>query len=135
MDRVIRYMLDTNTVSHLIKRHTVVQRHVLATPMSSLSVSAITAGELLFGLANLPAAFRLHRAVGELLRRVDILAWNDVVAKRYGDLRADMERLGRVLAPLDMLIASHAVAADMVLVTNDRAFSQVAGLTVEDWTR
>ena len=127
-------MLDTNTVSHLIKAHPAVVQRVLAAPMASLCISAITAGELLFGLAKRPDAKRLHLAVRELLRRVDVLPWNSSAAERYGRVRADMAKDGKVLAPLDLLIATHALAVGAVLVTNDGAFGQVAELQLEDWT-
>jgi tRNA(fMet)-specific endonuclease VapC len=61
-------MLDTNTVSHLLKEHPSVAQHVIAAPMAALCVSAITERELLFGLAMRPEAKRLHLAVRELLR-------------------------------------------------------------------
>ena len=127
-------MLDTNTVSHLIKEHPAVVRHVVASPMASLCISAITEGELLFGLAKRPDAKRLHHAVRELLRRVDVLPWDSVIAERYGIVRADMARQGKILAPLDLLIATHALSLDAVLVTNDKAFRQVVHLQVADWT-
>ena len=127
-------MLDTNTVSYLLKAHPVVGRRVAAAPMASLCISAITEGELLFGLARRPDAKRLHRAVRELLRRVDVLSWDSTVAERYGVVRADMERRGKILASLDLLIATHALSTGAVLVTNDKAFAQVADLQVEDWT-
>lgn len=127
-------MLDTNTVSHLIKKHPAVSRRVVDVPMASLCVSSITGGELLFGLAKRPDAKRLHSAVRELLLRVDVLPWDSAVSECYGTVRADMERQGKILGPLDLLIATHALDVGAVLVTNDRAFCQVAGLQVEDWT-
>jgi len=129
-----RTMLDTNTVSHLLKAHPAVARRVAAAPMASLCISAITEGELLFGLARRPDAKRLHIAVRELLRCVDVLPWDSSVAERYGPVRADMERRGRILAPLDLLIATHAMSTGAVLVTNDKAFAQVGDLEVADWT-
>ncbi|HRE71248.1 MAG TPA: type II toxin-antitoxin system VapC family toxin [Accumulibacter sp.] len=129
-----RYMLDTNTVSHLIREHPAVVRRLLAVPMATVCISSITKAELLFGLARRPEAKRLHTAVGEFLRRVDVLPWDSEVAERYGATRAAMERQGKTLGPLDLLIASHARCAEAVLVTNDRAFAQVDGLRVEDWT-
>ena len=129
-----RYMLDTNTVSHLIREHPAVVRRLLAVPMATVCISSITQAELLFGLARRPEAERLHTAVGEFLRRVDVLPWDSEVAERYGATRAAMERQGKTLGPLDLLIASHARCAEAVLVTNDRAFAQVDGLRVEDWT-
>lgn len=129
-----RYLLDTNTVSYLIKGHPVVARHVVAVPMASVCISSITEGELLFGLAKRPKAIRLHHAVREFLLCVEVLAWDSVAAQNYGTVRADMERRGRILAPLDLLIAAHALAAGAILVTNDKAFRQVVGLGIEDWT-
>lgn len=136
-----RYMLDTNTVSHFISEHPAVVRRVLAVPMAVVCISSITEGELLFGLARRPEAKRLHMAVREFLRRVDVLPWDSDVAERYGAARAALERRGKTLGrrgktlgPLDLLIASHSLHAGAVLVTNDRAFAQVDGLRVEDWT-
>ena len=129
-----RYMLDTNTVSHLIRAHQGVTQRVVDAPMESLCISSITAGELLFGLAKRPDAKLLHNTVREFLRRVEVLPWEGAIAERYGLLRADMERPGKILAPLDLLIAAHALNTDTALVTSDRAFGQVPGLRLEDWT-
>ncbi len=129
-----RYMLDTNTVSHLLRQHPTVARRVVATPMAALCISAITEGELQFGLAKRPDAKRLHLAVQEFLRRVDVLPWDSAVANRYGTVRADLERQGKIPASLDLLIAAHAMDTDAVLVTNDGTFTQVPGLQLEDWT-
>ncbi len=130
----MRYMLDTNVVSHLIRAHPAVVRRVTTTPMASLCISAITEGELLFGLAKRPAARKLHAAVLEFLKRVDVLPWDSGAAERYGTLRALMETQGQPLAPLDMLIGAHAASVGVVLVTNDQAFQKISDLQREDWT-
>ena len=129
-----RYMLDTNTVSHLLRKHPEVSRRLVAVPITNLCISAITQGELLFGLAKRPEAAALHAAVGEFLRRVDVLPWEAATARAYGPVRAAMQREGRVLAPMDLLIGAHALSIDAILVTNDRAFGQLPGLVIEDWT-
>jgi tRNA(fMet)-specific endonuclease VapC len=127
-------MLDTNTVSHLLKGHPAVTRRLITVPMASLCISAITEGELLFGLAKRPAAKQLHVAVRELLKRIDVLPWNSVAAEHYGIVRANMASQGKVLSPLDLLIATHALSIEAVLVTNDQAISQMPNLHIEDWT-
>lgn len=71
-----RYVLDANTVSHLLKKHPAVARRVVAATITSLCISAITQGELLFGLANRLDATALHGAVREFLRRIDVLLWD-----------------------------------------------------------
>lgn len=129
------YLLDTNTVSYLIKRHPQVTQHLLAVPMHSVCISAITAGELAFGLAKRPEAVALKAAVNEFLRRVEVLPWDDAVAQTYGALRAQMQSSGTSLAALDMQIAAHAMHMNATLISSDKAFAQVPTLSVEDWTR
>lgn len=130
-----RYMLDTNIIAHLFKNHPNVVNRVSKSPMTSLYISAITEGEILFGLAKRPEAKKLHTLVHELLLRVDTLLWDNSVTKIYGTLRANLENTGNLLAPLDLLIAAHALATDIVLVTNDQAFYRIPNLTIEDWTK
>ena len=129
-----RYLLDTNIVSHLIKDHPVESQRIVKMPIASLCISVITEAELYYGLAKRQEAKRLHLVVEEFLKRVDVMPWDSAIVKNYGFIRAEMERQGKNLAPLDMLIAAHALSVDAVLVTNDKAFYQVGGLTIEDWT-
>lgn len=129
-----KYMLDTNTVSHLVKSHPRVTQHLVDVPIASLSISSITEGELLFGLAKRPEAKKLHLIVREFLRYVDVLPWDSQVAGDYGLIRAELEKQGKIIAPLDLLIAAHALSIKAILVTNDRAFSQMPQLIIEDWT-
>lgn len=128
------YLLDTNIVSHLLRGHASVLQRVEAVPMASLSISAITEGELLFGLARRPEATRLQQLVQAFLRRVEVLPWDSAVAAAYGNIRAALVAQGKVIAPLDLLIAAHALANGAVLVSNDQAFRQIDGLALEDWT-
>ena len=128
------YMLDTNTVSRLMKKDPRAMQRAKDVPIASLCISAITEGELLFGLAKRPEALRLHAAVREFLRCVDVMPWDEGVAEHYARIRAALEGQGKTLAPLDLLIASHAEGIGAVLVTNNQAFLFVGNLRVEDWT-
>lgn len=130
----MQYMLDTNTVSDLMKARPEVVERVKATPMAAMCMSVITEAELFYGLAKRPDAKRLHLAAQELMRRIDVLPWNSATARRYAVVRADLERQGKTLAPLDLLIAAHALEVGLTLVSRDRVFRQVDGLTVQDWS-
>ncbi len=128
-------MLDTNAASHIVKGASPqARKRLTAIPITDLCISAITEGELRFGLATRPAAVELARAVGEFLRRVDSLTWDSAAAQHYGRLRAAMQAVGTPLGNLDTLIAAHALAADAILVTSDAAFARVPNLAVVDWT-
>jgi len=130
----MRYMLDTNTVSSLIKKNPAVSARIASFPMERLCLSVISEGELLCGLAKKPNARNLQMVIQEFLKRVDVLAWDTAVAEHYGLLRAELEGAGSVLGALDMQIAAHASQLGAVLVTNDHAFKRVRKLKVEDWT-
>jgi tRNA(fMet)-specific endonuclease VapC len=131
----MRYMLDTNTVSSLIKQNQLVRKRITSLPMDKLCLSVISEAELLYGLAKKPHAKNLHQVVQEFLKRIEVLAWNSNVAEHYAILRADLEAKGAVLGSLHMQIAAHAFEAGAVLVTNDQAFKKVHKLKVEDWTQ
>lgn len=129
------WMLDNNTVSDLLKAMPAVLTRLAAVPVGSVCLSAVTAGELHYGLAKRPDKRALHAAVQQLLLRVPVLPWTQAVAEEYGLLRASLESKGRTLGALDMMIAAHAKQSGCVLVSNDAAFSQVDHLNVEDWRR
>jgi tRNA(fMet)-specific endonuclease VapC len=129
-----RLMLDTNTVSGLLKGQPNVATRLKAAAAENVCLSVVTEAELLFGVAKRPDAAKLRIAVDELLAAIDVLPWTSATARRYGILRTELERRGRPLGALDMMIAAHAAEHDMTLVTNDRAFGAVLGLRIEDWT-
>jgi tRNA(fMet)-specific endonuclease VapC len=128
-------MLDTNTVGFLVRGRPSVVAHAVAVPGGMLCVSAVTPGEVAFGLNRRPGSTALTRAIRELWDRIDTLPWDAGVADCYGELRATMERKGRPLSAFDMMIAAHALAVGAVLVTNDNSFAAVDGLGLEDWTK
>jgi tRNA(fMet)-specific endonuclease VapC len=128
------FLLDTSAVSLLMRGDSGYARKIVTVPMSSLKISSITEGELRFGLAKRPEAKRLHLAAKEFLKRVDTLDWDGDAARCYGKLRAAIEKDGKVLGALDLLIAAHAISLKAVLVTSDKAFAKVPSMKCEDWT-
>jgi tRNA(fMet)-specific endonuclease VapC len=131
----LRYLLDTNTVSYVILgAPPAVRVRLLAVPPDSMAISAFTRAEMIYGLARKPEARRLRLAVEGFLHDMQVLDWNAAAADVYGRLRAAQERAGRRLSHEDLIIASHALAAGLTLVTSDHVFSSVKGLRTEDWT-
>lgn len=131
---MMRYMLDTNIVSHMLRGHAHVMQRVTQVPMASLCITSITEAEIQFGLAKRPGNKALHQAVKELLIRVETLAWDSAAANAYGPVRWRITQSGKTIAPLDLLIAAHAISIDAVLITNDQALLQLEGLQAQDWT-
>ncbi|HAV1973529.1 twitching motility protein PilT [Enterobacter hormaechei subsp. steigerwaltii] len=127
------HMLDTNIVSHLVRQHPeVVNRYSQITP-EKMCISSVTEAELLYGVAK-KQNNKLHETIMEFLKTITVCAWDSEAAATYGELRAAMEKKGKVMGDLDQLIAAHAISRGSTIVTNDHAFGMVQDLTVEDWT-
>ena len=132
----IQYLLDTNTVSYILKgKFPRIRERLLKVPLSLMAVSAVTEAESRFGVARLPQASKIGLAVEEFLVRVPALPWDSAAAAKYGQLRAALEREGSPMGNMDLMIAAHALATGMTLVTSDRVFRRVEGLKIEDWTK
>ena len=130
----MRFMLDTNIASALMKGQENAVARLKSTSPEQVCLSVVTEAELLYGTARRPEAKTLRAAIDEFLAAIDVLPWTSATARRYAALRTALERRGKPLGALDLMIAAHAVEREAVLVTNDRAFGAVPELRVEDWT-
>lgn len=130
------YLLDTNIASDAIKGDPPrVRERLVSLPIRSVTISAVTQGELIYGLEKRGSPVTLSALIHEFLIRVEVLPWTAEVANTYGALRASCARRGVTLGALDMMIAAQAVAAGAVLVTRDKVFDHVEeGLNLENWT-
>ena len=119
-------MLDTNVVSHIMQgRDTGLLARLTQVPVGQVVISSITLGELEYGLHRKGQPVRLKSALVQVLLRIDVLLWDERAANCYGELCATLEAQGMNLSDFDMMIAAHAVAADITLVSRDKAFGQV----------
>lgn len=132
----MKYMLDTNICIYVIKhRPETVVRNFLSHDPSEICISVITYAELMHGVEKSMAAERNRIALSLFLSPITVLDFHALAAEEYGKIRAELERKGRPIGPMDMLIAGHAKSEGLVLVTNNTGeFERVEGLMVEDWT-
>ena len=130
----MRYLLDTDTCSYLIDgRFVEVQQRALSLPINDLAISVITRSELRFG-AELKKSIKLDRLVNRFLAEFQCLPWTASCADIHAAIRAQLQRSGSPIGGFDTLIAAHALALDMTLVThNTRHFEKVPGLRLADW--
>ena len=129
-------MLDTNMVSYILRgRSPAAVQNLLSLRTHGVAcVSAITEGELRYGLAKKPGATALATLVNDFLASIRVLPWSRDEAAVYGTARAQLEAKGISLGNLDMLIAIHAMAVGATLVTNDKAMAQMSDLCpVVNW--
>jgi tRNA(fMet)-specific endonuclease VapC len=130
-----RYLLDTNNVSYLLKGQAPpVRARFERETVDAIAISAVTEAEILYGLAKIPGSPQLRLAVDLFLASVTRLAWDSPAARSYAALRTKQEHKGKPLSAEDMFIAAQSMATGLTLVTHDRVFSFVDGLSTEDWT-
>jgi tRNA(fMet)-specific endonuclease VapC len=131
----MKYMLDTNICIYAIKHkpESVIQQFLAHNP-DELCISAVTYAELMHGVEKSQAVEKNRLAISLFLSPVTILPFDNHAAEVYGEIRANLEKKGTLIGPMDMLIAGHAKAEGLILVTNNtREFVRVEGLEVEDW--
>jgi tRNA(fMet)-specific endonuclease VapC len=131
-----RYLLDTNVVSHVMQgRDADLLTRLTRLPVGQVVLSSITLAELEYGLHRKGQPVRLRNTLTQVLLRMDVLPWDELVAIRYGELCSTLEAQGINLSDFDMMIAAHAVAVNATLVSRDKAFAQVSltRLRLEIW--
>jgi len=130
----IRYLLDTNILSDLMRNpQGKVADRISSAGEATVCTSIIVAAELRFG-AEKSGSQRLADRVDLILSAMDIQPLEPPADRHYGEIRQQLTRQGVPIGPNDMLIAAHALALDITVVTaNAREFSRVPGLKVENW--
>jgi tRNA(fMet)-specific endonuclease VapC len=129
-----RYLLDTNVLSHLLRHPTgAVRERITAVGEEAVCTSLVVACELRYGAAK-KGSPALSTRVDELLSAIEVLPIDQGVDAKYGEIRTALEKAGTPIGANDYLIAAHALAAALTLVTdNVGEFSRVPGLAVENW--
>ena len=128
-----RFMLDTDTVSLYLRENRSVASKLSAHRPSEVCLSSITLGELRFG-ADKRGSKRLHRMIDTLIASVESVPFDSTAAAMFGRVRAHLEAKGKPIGALDTLIAAHALALDLTLVTNNtKHFTRVPELRTETW--
>jgi tRNA(fMet)-specific endonuclease VapC len=132
----MRYLLDTNAISHLVKYPAgSTAKHIAKLKADELGTSIIVSAELKFGYVK-RSSKRLEQLIEGTLASLDVAPWEHPADRIYADLRTHLETNGQPISQNDMLIAAHALALNAVLITgNEREFSRVPGLKVENWLR
>ena len=131
---MLRYLLDTNTVIHVLKRRPVELLATFNDNASRMAISSITLAELLHGAEKSSRVSENLAVVEDFCSRLDVLPYGPKAAQHYGAIRAALEKRGQPIGVNDIHIAAHARSEGLVLVTNNVGeFVRVPGLEVENW--
>jgi tRNA(fMet)-specific endonuclease VapC len=131
----MKYMLDTNICVGLIRKKPaqLIERLTSHAP-GEVGVSIITVAELSFGAQKSAKPKHNLLALEQFLLPLEIADFDEPASNAYGLIRADLEKSGKMIGSMDMLIAAHAVSLEVILVTNNtREFKRIPNLIIEDW--
>ena len=132
----MKYMLDTNICIYLIKHHPAkVIRHFRSHAVGDIGISSITLAELRYGVSKSQHVEKNQQALDEFVLSLEIADFDEKAAGEYGAIRAELERAGKPVGSMDMLIGAHAHALGATLVThNTKEFKQIKNLKIADWS-
>ncbi len=132
----MRYLLDTNICIYAMKHHPGVLRRMQQAKSDGLCVSAIVAAELAFGVARSAPEHREKNQVAlkRFLAAIPVQPWSAEAIWIYGEHRQALKQVGTPIGEMDLLIAAHALALGLTLVTNNtREFERIESLQLENW--
>jgi tRNA(fMet)-specific endonuclease VapC len=132
----MKLMLDTNICIDLIReRPQSLLERLSSHAVGDVGISVITLAELEYGVSKSTRRAKNREALDQFVSPLEVAAFERQSTAVYGRLRAALEKKGRSIGSMDLLIAAHAVSFDVPLIThNVREFRRVPGLRIEDWT-
>ncbi len=133
----MHYLIDTNICIYLMNQrpHNLIQK-IKRFLLGDIGISSITLAELQYGVSKSKKKEKNQSRLNEFLVPFEILPFDERHTITYGEIRSQLEKAGRIIGPLDLLIAAHALTEELVLITNnDKEFKRVKGLSVENWTK
>ena len=128
-------MLDTNICIYIIKnKPKSVKERFRAFEIGELCISTITVSELIYGAFKSEYAEKNLKAIESFIMPFEIIDYDFSASMEYGKIRASLEKKGKVIGNMDMQIAGHALALDLVLVTNKtKEFNRVERMRLDNW--
>jgi len=131
----MNFLIDTNICIYIMNNHPPEVIHRFKnSEVGDIGISSITVSELQYGVSKSKRKKENQHRLEEFLSPFEILAYDELAAAYYGEIRAWLEKKGVVIGPLDLLIAAHTLSRDLVLVTNnEKEFKRITSLKIENW--
>lgn len=131
-----RYLMDTYVISHIMQgRDVKLLAKLSKLPIGQAAISSVTLAEIEYGIERRGSPTKLRNALSQVMLHMDVLPWDAAAATCYGELCNSLETQGINLSDFDMMIAAHAVALKITLVSRDKAFAHIPKqrLKLEVW--
>ncbi len=131
----MKYLIDTNICIYIMNNHPPeVFDKIKHIGVGEVGISSISVSELHYGAFKSRKIKQNIKRLEEFLYPFEILSYDENASKEYGKVRAHLEKKGRIIGPLDMLIAAHAISKKLTIITNNtKEFKRIRSLKVENW--
>lgn len=133
----MKYLFDTNICIYLINKRgdDFVRNRMEHCVPGDIGISTMTLSELTYGIAGSRDVLAATKALHAFLSPLVLCDFESSAAWEYGSIRNALKKKGKIIGSMDLLIAAHARSLGVTLVTNnEKEFSRVKGLAIENWT-
>ena len=131
---MIKFLLDTNIVIYVLKRRPLEVLKIFNANASRMAISSITLSELIYGAEKSANIAKNLEAIEDFVSHLEVLPYDARASQHYGQIKAALEKKGKIIGENDIHIAAHAISQGLILVTNNlKEFKRVPNLALENW--
>jgi tRNA(fMet)-specific endonuclease VapC len=131
---MIKFLLDTNIVIYVLKKRPLEVLKVFNANASRMAISSITLSELIYGAEKSANIAKNLEAIEDFVSHLEVLPYDARASQHYGQIKAALEKKGKIIGENDIHIAAHAISQGLILVTNNlKEFKRVSNLALENW--
>jgi tRNA(fMet)-specific endonuclease VapC len=131
---MIKFLLDTNIVIYVLKKRPLEVLKIFNANASRMAISSITLSELIYGAEKSANITKNLEAIEDFVSHLEVLPYDARASQHYGQIKAALEKKGKIIGENDIHIAAHAISQGLILVTNNlKEFKRVPNLALENW--
>jgi tRNA(fMet)-specific endonuclease VapC len=131
---MIKYLLDTNVVIYVLKLRPIKVLEIFNKNTNRMAISSITLSELIYGAEKSIKIDKNLEAIEDFTSHLEVLSYDAKASQHYGQIKAGLEKKGKIIGENDIHIAAHAISQGLILVTNNlKEFKRVPNLALENW--
>ena len=131
---MIKYLLDTNVVIYVLKRRPIRVLEIFNKNTNRMAISNITLSELIYGAEKSIKIDKNLEAIEDIISHLEVLPYDAKASQHYGQIKAGLEKKGKIIGENDIHIAAHTIGQGLILVTNNlKEFKRVPNLALENW--
>lgn len=130
----MNYILDSDTIIYFLQGQNALVHKIGSIDIGKIHTTAINEAELYFGACNSSQVRGNIETVRGFIRNIKVLNFDSMAAKRYGEIKSELKKQGKIIPDMDICIASITKSEKMTLVTNNiKDFARIEGLKIENW--